>query len=92
MEILRGEDGLDYVSVRDMRDWLQRTEDAIVAECSGAPEGCNETRAYLYGEICSMRVVRKIVAGWIAPKSRQSVGAVDPSAESTGTPTTREKA
>jgi len=64
VEVLKDSEGVDYVSVRELRDYLQRLEDAIVAECTGAPDGCHETRAYLYGEICCIRVLRKSVSQW----------------------------
>lgn len=80
MQVLKDNAGVDYVAVEDLVRWLQGHEDAVVAECSGAPDGCTETRAYLYGEICSLRILRKTVSRWKASETPPAVDAVDPPA------------
>jgi len=65
MKIQTNTMGGHYVSVRDMHEWLLRIEDDIRAECASAPDGCTETRAYLYGEICALRMLRIQVANWV---------------------------
>lgn len=64
MQTHKDSEGVDYVSVEELARWLQTVEDSIAAECFGAPDGCSETRAYLYGEICSIRSIRKTVRSW----------------------------
>lgn len=64
VDVLKDSEGDDYVSVRAVAEWLLHIEDRIVAECAGAPDGCVETRAYLYGEICSLRSLRRAVGAW----------------------------
>jgi hypothetical protein len=76
MNIRQDTDGVDYVSVDELLKWIEHVTATIEAECSGAPEGCNETRAYLYGEICSFRVLRKTVAQWKSPVPPQPADAV----------------
>ena len=68
-EICTDKAGVDYVSVAELAAWLSRLQSAISDECEGAPHGCNETRAYLYGEICSIRLIQKVVESWIAKSS-----------------------
>jgi hypothetical protein len=53
-----------YVSTSDLVIWINNLHNAIESECLGVPAGCDETRAYLYGELCSIRIFRKQFVRW----------------------------
>lgn len=64
MQTYKDTQGDDYVSVEELQQFLLTVEDRVSGECSGAPDGCAETRAYLYGEICAIRTLRRAVQRW----------------------------
>lgn len=64
MQVERDGEGEDYVRVADVAAWLKRIEESIMAECGAAPDNCTETKAYLYGEVCSIRMLYKAVCRW----------------------------
>lgn len=79
MKALKDSEGGEYLSVAELYAWLLRIEDDIAAECHGAPDGCAETRAYLYGEICALRMLRKSVGKLRSvPETLLDSDAVDP--------------
>lgn len=71
-EIRIDSDGTSYVVAADVAKWLNNLVRSIEVECLNAPVGCDETRAYLYGEICGLRLIARQVESWVTTKDSDS--------------------
>ena len=61
IDVRLNEENKRYASVEDLALWLHRIAADIDAQAMGAPAGCNETRAYLYGELCALKLIARQV-------------------------------
>lgn len=68
-EIRIDKDGTGYIVIADVAKWLNGLVRSIEVKGLNAPVGCNETRAYLYGEICSLRLIARQVESWVPTES-----------------------